>query len=58
MAKADHRVFRSIDDTDYTDKYKQLFRLVEQLTLDTMGTYSNITFRDLKNMIEIGRAHV
>ena len=57
MAKADHRVFRSIDDTDYTDRYKQLFRMVEQLTLDTMGTYSNITFRDLKNMIEQYNEH-
>lgn len=52
MAKNNDRVFRSIEDTDYTEHYKNLFRAVEMLALDPTNIYEQTTFRDLQKMIK------
>lgn len=51
MAKRDNQVFRGIDDTDYTEQYKTLFKTVEMLALDPKNLYADITFKDLQKMI-------
>jgi hypothetical protein len=50
MAK--NHIFRGIEDTDYTDHYKKIFRAVEKLILDPTNQFEKTKFSDLKKMIQ------
>ena len=50
MAK--NYTFRGIEDTDYTDHYKELFKTVEQLAIDPKNRFQKTKFEDLKKMIQ------
>ena len=51
MAKASDAAFQGIDSTDYTERFQQLFRMVESLAVDPMNIYGEASFEDLINMI-------
>ena len=42
MAK--NYTFRGIEDTDYTDHYKELFKTVEQLAIDPKNRFQKTKF--------------
>lgn len=57
MGKSNNAVFRDIASTDYTDRYKELFKMVEALAIDPDNTYKLTTFNRLKNMIKEKNDH-
>lgn len=52
MAKSSVQTFRGLDQTDYTDRYKRLFELVEFLSIDPHNIYGGSSFDDLREMIQ------
>lgn len=52
MAKQDQQIFRGLDSTDFTARYKRLFQTVEMLSLDPKNVYGQASFEKLKKMIE------
>ena len=51
MAKKDQQVFLDIDSTNYTRRFKRLFREVEMLALDPKNHYNQASFERLHRMI-------